>query len=129
MLSLEYKRKKAVEDFIKGNLTDSEIKNYFENNITGQIKASHILISVDVKDDATDEEKEEADKKALETAEKVIKELKKGKKFKDLAKKYSTDTATASNGGDLGYFQPDTMVEEFANAVKDLKRMNIQKNQ
>ena len=121
MLSLEYKRNLAVEDYIKDHLSESEIKKYYEEKITGQIKASHILISVDVKDDASDEEKEDAEKAAKEQAEKVIKELKKGKKFADLAKKYSTDTATSANGGDLGYFQPDTMVEEFANAVIALK--------
>ncbi len=121
MLSLEYKRKLAIEDYLKDNLKDSEIKDYYENKITGQIKASHILITVDANEDASEEEKTDADNKARETAEKVIKELKKGKKFKDLAKKYSQDQATASNGGDLGYFQPDSMVEEFKNAVIGLK--------
>ena len=121
MLSLEYKRKLAVEDYIKDNLKDSEIKDYYDNNIFGQVKASHILISLDVEDSASDEEKAEADKKAKEEAEKVIKELNDGKKFATLAKKYSKDTASATNGGDLGYFDLDDMVEEFSNAVKELK--------
>ena len=121
MLSLEYKRKLAVEDYIKDNLKDSEIKDYYNNNIFGQVKASHILISLDVEDSASDEEKAEADKKAKEEAEKEIKELNDGKKFATLAKKYSKDTASATNGGDLGYFDLDDMVEEFSNAVKELK--------
>ena len=121
-LSLEYKRKIAVEKYVEKNLKDSEIKKYYEENIYGQVKASHILISVDVSDDATDEEKEKADEKARKTAEKVIKELEKGTKFKTLAKKYSKDTSNASNGGDLGYFDLNDMVEEFSNAVKDLKK-------
>ncbi len=121
MLSLEYKRKLAVEDYIKSNLSESEIKKYYEDNIVGDIEASHILITVDVDSSATDEEKEEADKTAKETAEKVIKELNNGKKFATLAKKYSKDEATASKGGELGYFDPLDMVEEFANAVKELK--------
>jgi len=120
-LSLEYKRNKAVNDYIEKNLKDDEIKKYYNEKIFGQIKASHILITVDVKDDATDEEKTEAENKALEKAKKVIKELNSGKKFKDLAKKYSQDKSNASNGGDLGYFQLDQMVEEFSNAVKELK--------
>ena len=121
MLSLEYKRKLAVEDYIKNNLKDSEIKDYYNNNIYGEVKASHILISVDVEDSASDEEKSAADKKAKEEAEKIIKELNDGKKFATLAKKYSKDTASATNGGDLGYFELDEMVEEFSNAVKELK--------
>lgn len=121
MLSLEYKRKLAVEDYIKDKLTEKEIKEYYENNIVGDIEASHILITIDTKEGATDEEKEEADKKAKETAEKVIKELNKGKKFEDLAKKYSKDESNASKGGSLGYFDVTTMVDEFAEAVKALK--------
>lgn len=120
-LRLEYKRNKAVEEYISKNIKDSEIKKYYEENIYGDMKASHILITPDVKSDASSEEKEKAEKKALETAEKVIKELAEGKKFATLAKKYSKDEANASNGGDLGYFKYDEMVEEFSKATKDLK--------
>lgn len=121
MLRLEYKRNSAVNDYISDNLTDKEIKNYYENNIVGDIKASHILISVDVNDDATSEEKEEAEKIALEEAKQIIDKLDKGKDFAELAKKYSDDKATAENGGDLDYFDPNEMVDEFANAVKELE--------
>ena len=121
MLSLEYKRKLAVEDYVKSSLKDSEIKDYYENNIYGQVKASHILISVDVEDSASEEEKTEADKKAKEEAENIIKELNDGKKFSTLAKKNSKDTASAANGGDLGYFDLEDMVKEFSDAVKELK--------
>lgn len=121
ILSLEYKRNKAVEDYVKDSIKDDEIKKYYEENIFGKIKASHILISPNYKDGATEEEKNKAENDALETAKKVIKELKSGKKFKDLAKKYSMDKATASNGGDLGYFELSDMVEEFSNAAKELK--------
>ena len=85
------------------------------------MKASHILITADVKDDATDEEKTEAENKAKEEAEKIIKQLDEGKKFADLAKKNSKDESNASNGGDLGYFSYDDMVEEFSKATKELK--------
>ena len=120
-LSLEYKRNLAVEDYVKKNIKNDEIKKYYNENTTGEMSASHILISINTKEDATEDEKNEADKKAKETAEKVIKELNNGKKFASLAKKYSTDKSTATNGGDLGYFELDSMTEEFANAVKELK--------
>lgn len=121
-LSLEYKRNKAVNEYIEDHLKGDDIKKYYEEKIFGQIKASHILITVNTKADATEEEKQEADKKAYEKAKKVIKELNSGKKFKDLAKKYSEDKSNASNGGDLGYFELSDMVEEFSNAVKELKK-------
>lgn len=127
VLKLEYKRKKAVEDYVKKNIKDSEIKKYYDENITGDMKASHILISIDVKDDATDEEKEKAEKKAKKKAEDIIKKLNEGQSFESLAKKYSKDDATASNGGDLGYFSYDEMAEEFSKATKELKNKEYTK--
>ena len=121
-LKLEYKRTVAVKDYIKDQITEKEVEQYYNDNITGEIKASHILITVDVKEDATDEEKQAAEEKALKTAKNIIKKLNNGEKFSTLAKKYSKDEGTASNGGDLGYFQLDEMVSEFSNAVKDLKK-------
>lgn len=122
VLSLEYKRNKAVNDYIKKNLTDAEINKYYEENIYGDIKASHILISIDTKDNASDDEKEKSKEKALKKAKKVIKELDEGKKFSDLAKKYSDDDATKSKGGDLGYFNKDDMDGSFWNAALELKK-------
>lgn len=120
-LRLDYRRNKAVEEYIIKNIKDDEIKKYYDDNITGEIKASHILISVDVKSDATDEEKTKAEEKALKEAKDIIKKLDKGEDFSKLAKKSSDDKATATNGGDLGYFQPSDMTESFADAVKELK--------
>ena len=122
VLSLEYKRNEAVEDYVKKHLTDKEIKDYYDDNIYGDVKASHILITLNVKDDATDEEKEEAEEKALKEAREVITKLKDGEDFKKLAKKYSDDEKTASNGGDLGYFSYDDMLKEFSDATKELKK-------
>ncbi|MCO8147740.1 peptidylprolyl isomerase [Bacillus subtilis] len=77
---------KAAKDNIK--VTDDEIKEYWEG-LKGQIRASHILV---------------ADKK---TAEEIEKKLKKGEKFDALAKEYSTDTGSATNGGELGWISKD----------------------
>ena len=35
---------------------DSEIKKYYKDEVSGEVKASHILVSIDSKDDASDEE-------------------------------------------------------------------------
>ena len=121
VLRLEYKRNEAVEDYISDNLTDKEIEKYYKNEIYGQVKASHILIIPSVSDDADEDEIKEAEKEALKTAKEVIKKLKNGEDFKKLAKKYSQEEATAKNGGDLGYFDLDEMVDEFTDAVKELK--------
>ncbi|MBE6157856.1 MAG: hypothetical protein E7160_03590 [Firmicutes bacterium] len=122
MLSLEYKRKLAVEDYVKDSIKDDEIKKYYNDKITGEMKASHILIKVKSKENATDEEKKKADSEAKKKAEDIIKKLNKGEKFEKLAKKYSEDDTTKNDGGDLGYFSNDDMVEEFTNAAKKLEK-------
>ncbi len=121
MLRLEYKRNQAVKDFISDNLKDNEIEKYYKENIYGEVKASHILIMPSVSNNATEDERKKAEDEALKTAKEVIKKLNDGEDFDKLAKKYSNETATAKNGGDLGYIELDEMVDEFSDAVKKLK--------
>ena len=121
VLRLEYKRNEAVEKYVSDHITDKEIDKYYKDEIYGEVKASHIIIIPSVSDNANEDEIKEAESVALKTAKKVIKELKEGKKFENLAKKYSQEQATAEKGGDLGYFELDEMVSEFSNAVKELK--------
>lgn len=122
LLSLEYKRGLAVNDYLEDNITDEEIQKYYNENIYPDIKASHILISVDTTDKMSDDEKKKAKSSALKKAKEVISKLEKGEKFEDLAKKYSTDKDTASNGGSLGYINSDDMDASFWNSLKDLKK-------
>lgn len=121
MLRLEFKREKAVKDYISKNLKDKEIDKYYKDKIYGQVEASHILIRPSVSEDATEDEITEAEKEAKKTAKEIIKKLNNGEDFAKLAKKYSQDEASAVNGGKLGYFDLDEMVEEFSDAAKDLK--------
>ena len=53
-------------------------------------------------------------------AQRVVERLEKGDKFEDIAKKESMDSSK-DNGGDLGWFTPDRMVKQFADAVVELK--------
>ena len=98
-----------------------EISKYYQDEIFGDISASHILISPDVSDDATDAEKKKAEEAALKEAKEVIAKLKKGEKFEDLAKKYSDDESNKATGGKLADFNKGQMVEEFENAANKMK--------
>ena len=120
-LTLNYKRTKYVEDYAKENVSDKQLKEYYESYIYGDVEASQILITVDVKESATDEEKSEAENKALESAKNIIKELKDGADFAELAKKYSKDEATKSNGGSLGKVNDGDIAEEALEALRNLK--------
>jgi len=97
---------------------DAEVKDWYEGHkdryVQGEERrASHILI----------EAKAAADKeKAKAKAEEVLKEVQGSPaKFADLAKKYSQDTGSAANGGDLGFFGHGMMVKPFEEAVFKLK--------
>lgn len=58
--------------------------------------------------------------KSEDEAKKLIKQLDKGAKFDELAKKHS-EGPTGKDGGDLGWFDPAQMVAPFAEAVTALK--------
>lgn len=101
VLILDYKKKEITEKYVKKTITDEEIKEYYKENIYGDIEAKHILISPNTKEGMSDEEKTKAEENAKKEAEKIIKKLDKGEKFETLAKKYSDDKGTAENGGKL----------------------------
>jgi len=119
-LIIEHKKKTVAENYVKEQITDAEIEKYYEDNIYGDIEGKHILVAVDIDDDATDDEKTEAEKKAKEKAEKLIKKLDKGADFEKLAKENSDDKGTASKGGKLTITYGD-VVDEFWEGASNLK--------
>lgn len=61
-----------------------------------------------------------------ETADALTQEIRGGADFAQLAQKRSKDSSS-QNGGDLGWFTPDTMVKPFADAVVALKPGEVTK--
>jgi len=81
------------------------------------ISASHILISY--KGSLRSETNRDR-RDARKLAEKILKELKNGRDFSDLARKHS-DGPSGPKGGDLGRFERGQMVPEFDQAVFGLE--------
>ena len=90
----------------------ADIEREYNNNseqytTPEQVRASHILLKTEGKDDAAVKAK----------AEELLKQARGGADFAELAKKNSEDEASAKNGGDLDYFGRGRMVPEFDQAV------------
>jgi peptidyl-prolyl cis-trans isomerase D len=94
-------------------VTEAEIKQEWDKTPhEDMVEASHILFSV------TDPSKESEVKTK---AEEILKRAKAGEDFGELAKKYSEDTGSASQGGNLGAFPKGRMVPEFENVAFSMK--------
>ncbi|MEN3338502.1 MAG: peptidyl-prolyl cis-trans isomerase [Acidobacteriota bacterium] len=99
--------------------TDAQAREFYDKNPDKfkqeeAIRASHILIPADEKAD------EATKKKARAEADEVLKELKAGGDFAELAKKHSKDSS-AAQGGDLNFFPKGQMVPAFDQAAWALK--------
>jgi len=107
----------------KTNVTDADAKQYYDSHTKDfetpeQIRASHILISTKPKDPNSDPNQTKAAAKTKIDA--LLKQVKDGGDFAELAKKNS-DCPSASNGGDLGLFARGSMVKPFEDAAFALK--------
>ena len=97
-------------------VTPESLQAYYDKNQSryGEAEkrhAHHILIALPAGADAN------ADAAALAKAQMVVAELKSGKDFSELSKKYSADPGSASRGGDLGWADKGTYVASFADAL------------
>ncbi|MGE0115265.1 MAG: peptidylprolyl isomerase [Steroidobacteraceae bacterium] len=100
-----------VKQYIEQHpVTDAEVQSEYDTQIAAmprEYHARHILV------------------KTREEADALLKQLKGGADFAALAKKNSQDPGSASNGGDLGWFSPGSMVKEFGQAVAQLENGKI----
>jgi peptidyl-prolyl cis-trans isomerase D len=105
--------------------TQPEIKAYFDAHkadyqTPDQARSRHILIKVAPNADA------KTDAAAKAKADDLLKQLKAGANFADLAKKNSDDPGSKDAGGELPFAQPGTMVPEFDKAIFSQKIGDIE---
>ena len=96
------------QERLKVTVPLTDVQRYYNDNLAQyqtpeQVRASHILLNTAGKDEA-----------AVRTrAEAILRQVKGGADFAELAKKVSEDEGTKANGGDLDYFGRGRMVPEF----------------
>ena len=112
-LSREYLAKVVMKNV---TVSEADLKEFYTQNkqklgVPEQVRARHILFRVEP--DASEDEK----KQAKARAEAILKRVKAGEDFEELAGAYSDDQTSKKKGGDLGYFSPGRMVPEFEGAA------------
>jgi peptidyl-prolyl cis-trans isomerase D len=127
------KVKYAVVDYSKTeqqvHITDADLRDYYDQHrdqyrTPEQVKVSHILIKTPLPGpDGKVDEKAVAE--ARQRAEDLLKQIKNGASFEDLAKKYSEDPGSAKNGGSLGWVGRGQTVPEFEKVAFSLPKGQI----
>lgn len=135
----EVKMKKLVSAISTVKVSDADAKKFYKENISkfkypDKVRASHILISANPEEITEKLTSDPANKKLskseiqakvekelaakLDKAKKILAEVKKDPaSFATVAKDNSDDTQSAKQGGDLGFFGKQEMVEPFAKAA------------
>jgi len=124
-LRSKLERNSSVQQYVerqfgsKTEVSDTDMVTYYESHLDlfkqpFQVRVSHIMVRLDPTWDKS--RKEEARRKI----ELILKNLKKGQDFNDLAREQS-DGPTRANGGDLGYLRMGQLEKQFESAIVDLK--------
>lgn len=103
--------------------TDQEVVDYINENLdtyNDARRSENLLIKVDA--EASDEDKQAAKDKAQEILDKInAGEI----SFEDAVKEYSDDTASAKDGGDVGYDKLTSFVTEYQDALSALQKDQV----
>lgn len=103
----EYERyyKQIADSYISnGKVTEAMVKETYDRTKT-EVRASHILLNLPKHEEDTAE--------VYQKALMIKKRIDSGEDFESLAKAYSDDPSTKTNGGDMNWFNTFKMVYEF----------------
>lgn len=114
---IAYLQDLAANDYAKGLITSKEVKDYYKNEVKGDLTAVHILVKPA---STSDEDLKAAKKKAEDIIAAIKKDVKSGTKVKDAFAKYKDNTEVTYE--DLGTFSQGKMVTEFEDAAYALKK-------
>ena len=107
-------------------VTPQEIQSYYDQHrddyrVDQQVNVRHILIKTPLAGADGKVEQKGVDA-ARKKAEDVLKQVKAGGDFSELAKKYSEDTGSATNGGSIGWIGKGRTVPEFESKAFSLPK-------
>lgn len=107
-------------------VTPEDLQSYYnqhrdEFRVSEQVNVRHILIKTPAPGPDGKEDQKAVDA-AKAKAEDVLKQVKAGGNFAELAKKYSDDPGSAKNGGSLGWIGRGRTVPEFEKAAFSLPK-------
>ena len=97
--------------------SEEEVRAAYEESypVSNQFRISHILLGFP-------EGASEAGKsQTLQKAEDLLRTIREGASFEEMAREYSQDTSSAGQGGSLGTFLPGEILPELERAVRTLK--------
>jgi parvulin-like peptidyl-prolyl isomerase len=97
---------------------DADMKDFYDKHPERFQRGETVTLEL-LKIAKTPSATDEAD--AMEDAQGILDEEKKGETFASLAEVYSEDTQTASRGGDLGWIDPKVMPEPLQSAARALQ--------
>ena len=101
-------------------ITNEDVQQFVaQNNLPNEVPqyaVSHILIKTD------DKKGDDAVRTQLVN---IRKKLSQGVSFADLARQYSQDTASATNGGSIGWVSLGSSSPAFDNALKNMKKGDV----
>jgi peptidyl-prolyl cis-trans isomerase D len=100
--------------------SEADMDRYYRRNlelfeVEEQVKAAHILLRVEENSDS------DTLNRRRELAQNIRQQLREGADFAQLVKLHSDDTASAADGGELGYFGRGMMVSTFEAAAFALR--------
>ena len=109
----------------KATITPSEVKRFFNNIPVDSLPYFNAEVEIRelvYKPKVSKAEAEKAQVRAEELRKRIVED---GEDFAELAKKYSADQGSGSNGGDLGFQKRGTFVSEFEAAVYKLETNQV----
>ena len=117
----QLERLRLVSEEVRSKIQvgEAEVKAYYEANhqrySEEMFQARHIFFLVSQNAPESEVNRIKA------AAAAVLQEIRSGKDFAELAKKYSDDTSTAKDGGDLGTFKKGDMLPGIQNILETMK--------